>query len=454
MEIENINRIHFIGIGGIGMSNLARYFLSKGVSVSGYDRVKTDLTDRLANEGAAIHFVDELDSIKQIDKIDLVVYTPAIPMNHNQLSYFIKSDLPVIKRAELLGLITKNSYSIAIAGTHGKTTTSCIVAHMLEYSGMGCNAFLGGISTNYNSNFIINKNIDRTVVEADEYDRSFLNLSPDISIITSMDADHLDIYGDRNEMDQCFQDFVELLPDDGKLIVNYGLPVNFKNRITYGENKSSDLVISNINIKEGNYHFDIQYREVVLKDIYLGLPGRHNVYNAASAILLSLELGMEVEMIRSSLASFKGVKRRFEYKLKSKDLIYIDDYAHHPKELDVCIESARELYPNKMLTGIFQPHLYSRTRDFLSEFAVSLSALDEVILLDIYPARELPISGISSSVLLDKINCGNKKLMKMQEVIPEIENRYIEVLLSMGAGNIDELVQPIKMALENKNELI
>jgi UDP-N-acetylmuramate--alanine ligase len=454
LEIENINRIHFIGIGGIGMSNLARYFLSKGVSVSGYDRVKTDLTDRLANEGAAIHFVDELDSIKQIDKIDLVVYTPAIPMNHNQLSYFIKSDLPVIKRAELLGLITKNSYSIAIAGTHGKTTTSCIVAHMLEHSGMGCNAFLGGISTNYNSNFIINKNIDRTVVEADEYDRSFLNLSPDISIITSMDADHLDIYGDRNEMDQCFQDFVELLPDDGKLIVNYGLPVNFKNRITYGENKSSDLVISNINIKEGNYHFDVQYRELVLKDIYLGLPGRHNVYNAASAILLSLELGMEVEMIRSSLASFKGVKRRFEYKLKSKDLIYIDDYAHHPKELDVCIESARELYPNKMLTGIFQPHLYSRTRDFLSEFAVSLSALDEVILLDIYPARELPISGISSSVLLDKINCGNKKLMKMQEVIPEIENRYIEVLLSMGAGNIDELVQPIKMALENKNELI
>ena len=325
---------------------------------------------------------------------------------------------------------------------------------MLEYSGIGCNAFLGGISTNYNSNFIINKNVDRTVVEADEYDRSFLNLSPDISIITSMDADHLDIYRDRNDMDQCFQDFVELLPDDGKLIVNYGLPVNFKNRITYGENESSDLVIRNINIKEGNYHFDVQYRDLVLKDIYLGLPGRHNVYNAASAILLSLELGMEVEMIRSSLASFKGVKRRFEYQLKSNDLVYIDDYAHHPKELDVCIESARELYPNKMLTGIFQPHLYSRTRDFLSEFAVSLSALDEVILLDIYPARELPISGISSSVLLDKINCRNKKLMKMQEVIPEIENRYIEVLLSMGAGNIDELVQPIKMALENKNELI
>ena len=454
MEIENINRIHFIGIGGIGMSNLSRYFLSKGVTVSGYDRVKTDLTDRLANEGAAIHFIDELDSIQQIDKIDLVVYTPAIPMDHNQLSYFIKSEVTVIKRAELLGLITKNSYSIAIAGTHGKTTTSCIVAHMLEYSGMGCNAFLGGISTNYNSNFIINKNVDRTVVEADEYDRSFLNLSPDISIITSMDADHLDIYGDRGEMDQCFQDFVDLLPDNGKLIVNYGLPINFKNRITYGENECSDLVISNINIKEGNYHFDIQYREVVLKDIYLGLPGRHNVYNAASAILLSLELGMEVEMIRSSLASFKGVKRRFEYQLKSNDLVYIDDYAHHPKELDVCIESARELYPNKMLTGIFQPHLYSRTRDFLSEFAVSLSALDEVILLDIYPARELPISGISSSVLLDKINCRNKKLMKMQEVIPEIENRYIEVLLSMGAGNIDELVQPIKMALENKNELI
>jgi len=454
LEIENINRIHFIGIGGIGMSNLVRYFLSKGVNVSGYDLVKTDLTDRLTNEGASIHFIDELNSIQQIDKIDLVVYTPAIPLDHNQLSYFIKSDLPVIKRAELLGLITKNSYSIAIAGTHGKTTTSCIVAHMLEYSGIGCNAFLGGISTNYNSNFIINKNVDRTVVEADEYDRSFLNLSPDISIITSMDADHLDIYRDRNDMDQCFQDFVELLPDDGKLIVNYGLPVNFKNRITYGENESSDLVIRNINIKEGNYHFDVQYRDLVLKDIYLGLPGRHNVYNAASAILLSLELGMEVEMIRSSLASFKGVKRRFEYQLKSNDLVYIDDYAHHPKELDVCIESARELYPNKMLTGIFQPHLYSRTRDFLSEFAVSLSALDEVILLDIYPARELPISGISSSVLLDKINCRNKKLMKMQEVIPEIENRYIEVLLSMGAGNIDELVQPIKMALENKNELI
>ena len=436
------------------MSNLARFFLSKGVAVSGYDRVATELTDNLINEGAKIHFEDDLSSIGDVDKIDLVAYTPAIPNENNQLTYFKNSSIAVVKRAELLGLITKNSYSIAIAGTHGKTTTSCIIAHMLEDSGLGCNAFLGGISTNYNSNFIINKNTDRTVVEADEYDRSFLNLSPDISIITSMDPDHLDIYGARDEMDKSFQDFVELIKKEGKLIVHYGLPVDHENKLTYGENENADLVIRNINIKDGNYHFDVQFKDIEIKDIYLGLPGRHNVFNAASAILLSLELGMDINMIKSSLASFKGVKRRFEYKLKSKDIVYIDDYAHHPKELEVCIESARELYPNKIITGIFQPHLYSRTRDFLAEFAVSLSALDEVILLDIYPARELPISGISSELLLEKINCNNKKLMKMQEVVPEIENRYIEVLLSMGAGNIDELVQPIKNALENKMEII
>jgi len=436
------------------MSNLARYFLSKSISVSGYDRVETDLTDQLIREGAVVHFTDDIKLIDSPEKIDLVVYTPAISIDHSELSYFINSDITVMKRAELLGVITKNSFSIAIAGTHGKTTTSCIVAHMLEYSGLGCNAFLGGISTNYNSNFIINEKVDRTVVEADEFDRSFLNLSPDISIITSIDADHLDIYGDRDEMVKSFQDFVDLISEDGKLIVNYGLPVHFKNMITYGEDESADLIIKNINIKDGNYHFDIYYKDIVLQDIYLGLPGRHNVYNAASAVLLSLELGMEINMIKSSLATFKGVKRRFEYQLCSKDLIFIDDYAHHPKELDVCIESVRELYPNKILTGIFQPHLYSRTRDFLSEFAVSLSALDEVILLEIYPARELPISGISSTVLLKKINCRNKKLVSMQEVIPEIENRYIEVLLSMGAGNIDELILPLKKALNNKKEMI
>ncbi len=453
MNIDNINRIHFIGIGGIGMSNLARFFLSKGVSVSGYDRVETDLTFQLIDEGADIHFIDDVNLINELEKIDLVVYTPAISVDHGELSYFVNSDILVIKRAELLGLITENSFSIAIAGTHGKTTTSCIVAHMLEYSGLGCNAFLGGISTNYNSNFIINKNADTTVVEADEFDRSFLSLSPDISIITSMDADHLDVYGDRNEMVKSFQDFVDLISDEGKLIVNHGLPVKFKNMITYGEDESADLIIKNINIKGGNYYFDIRYKDLVLNNIHLGLPGRHNVYNAASAVLLSLEMGMEVKMIKSSLASFKGVKRRFEYQLRSKELVFIDDYAHHPKELDVCIGSVRELYPNKILTGIFQPHLYSRTRDFLAEFAVSLSALDEVILLDIYPARELPISGISSSVLLEKINCRNKKLVTMQEVVPEIENRYIEVLLCMGAGNIDKLVQPLKMALENKNNV-
>ncbi len=432
------------------MSSLARYFMEKDIAVSGYDQTETILTQSLIEEGANIHYEDNVDKIKDLEQIDLVVYTPAIPFSHSELTFFMNSEIKVLKRAELLGWITKDSFSIAVAGTHGKTTTSSIIAHMLEVSGVGCNAFLGGISTNYNSNFILNKQSNKTVVEADEYDRSFLNLSPNISILTSMDSDHLDIYGDENELTKSFQEFVDLLPEDGKLICYNGLNVKSKNIITYGENDNSNLKIKNISISEGEYYFDVTYKSKEITGLHLGISGKHNVYNAAAAIVLALELGINDTDIKKSLASFKGVKRRFEYHIKEKSLVYIDDYAHHPKEIDAFIGSVRELYPTKKITGVFQPHLFTRTRDFLAEFALSLSALDEIILLDIYPARELPIKGVSSLVLLKKINCPNKKLIDRKELVSELENRYLEVLVTLGAGNIDELVSPIKNILKTK----
>ena len=450
MNLKDINSVYFIGIGGIGMSGLARYFLNKGIKVCGYDLVETELTKALVHEGADIHYEDNYNLISEIENIEMVVYTPAIPVENSEFAFFKTTEIPMLKRAEVLGLLTKNSCSIAVAGTHGKTTTSTIVAHILECSGLGCNAFLGGVSENYNSNIILNPNAKKIVVEADEYDRSFLKLSPNIAIITSIDPDHLDVYGTKEAMLESFQKFADLIPNDGKLIVSYGLPISSDNLITYGEEKNADLVISNISIKDGEYYFDVFYNKQFIKDLHLGLQGRHNVHNAVSAILLALELGIDESIIRKSLASFNGVKRRFEVHVKNRSVIYIDDYAHHPKELDACIGSVKELYPNKKITGIFQPHLYTRTRDFMSEFALSLSQLDEVILLDIYPAREKPLPGVDSRVLLEKINCQNKILIHKDEVVRELEDRYIEVLLTLGAGNIDELVQPIKEAIISK----
>jgi len=451
VNYKNIHSVYFIGIGGIGMSSIARYFISKGISINAYDKTRTKLTDQLSHEGVNIHYEDDYTLIPNVDKIDLVIYTPAIPKDNGELLYFQNTNIPIYKRAEILGLITKDDFNIAIAGTHGKTSTSTIIAHILESSGFGCNAFLGGISTNYASNSIINHSAKVTVVEADEYDRSFLKLFPNIAVITSIDADHLDIYNNAQELKNTFKEFVNLLPEDGKLISLYNLDLNYKNTLTYGENNKADLIIKNINVIDGKYYFDVKCKETEIKNLCLGLAGKHNVYNAAAAILIAIELEINDNDIREALLSFKGIKRRFEYQLQKEDLIYIDDYAHHPKEIDAVLNSVNDLYPNKKITGIFQPHLFSRTQDFMDDFAKSLSKLDEVILLDIYPAREKPIYGINSNVLLSKIKCSNKQLLSKQELISDLEDRYLEVLLTMGAGNIDELVAPIKSVLELKH---
>ena len=453
MNINTINNAHFIGIGGIGMSNLARYFLSKNIVVSGYDRTETAITKALIVEGASIHYADQLDELNYLSSIDLVVYTPAIPSNNAQLSFFRDSAVKIMKRAEVLGLITKQSYCIAVAGTHGKTTTSSIVAHMLEYSKIGCTAFLGGIATNFNSNFILNKGSENVVVEADEYDRSFLNLTPDIVILTSIDPDHLDIYGSAENVQQCFQEFVNLIPKTGKLISNYGLSIESNLKKTYGENGAADFKIFNTRVEDGEHYFDLAYGAEIFDNISLGLPGKHNIYNAAAVFALGIELGIDHQVIVKSFSSFKGVKRRFEYHIKTPTLIFIDDYAHHPQEIEATISSVKELFPDKKLTVVFQPHLFSRTNDFMEEFADSLSAIDEVILLDIYPARELPIKGVSSSVLLEKINCNNKLLLQEKEVVTALKDRYLEVVLTLGAGDIDQLVSPIKNMLTAKLEI-
>jgi UDP-N-acetylmuramate--alanine ligase len=450
LNLNNINSIHFIGIGGIGMSNLARYFLSKGVSVSGYDRTESSITNNLINEGATIHYVDELQKIKNLDSLDLVVYTPAIPEKNTQLLYFKSASIRLIKRAELLGVITKDSYCIAVAGTHGKTTTSCIVAHMLESSELGCTGFLGGIATNYNSNFILNSNSKYVVVEADEYDRSFLHISPDVVILTSIDADHLDVYGDEENVLKSFQEFVDLIPQKGSLISSYGVKINRTSKTTYGENETANYNIVNQRVEAGAQYFDLAFGSDLIQNIQLGIQGRHNIHNAVAVFALGLELGIDIETIKHSFSTFKGVKRRFEYIVKTDSLIYIDDYAHHPKEIDACLSSVKDLFPNKKITVVFQPHLYSRTKDFLNDFGKSLSIIDEVILLDIYPARELPIPGVSSSILLEKISCKNKMLVNRKELIPELKNRVLEVLLTLGAGDINELVSPINSMLNSK----
>jgi UDP-N-acetylmuramate--alanine ligase len=450
LNLNNINSIHFIGIGGIGMSNLARYFLSRGVLVSGYDRVESNLTKSLISEGASIHYLDEIQQIRNTDSLDLVVYTPAISENNQQLSYFNQSTVTLLKRAEVLGEITKGSYCVAVAGTHGKTTTSCIVAHMLEYSGVGCTAFLGGIATNYNSNFILNADTKFVVVEADEYDRSFLNLAPDIVLLTSIDADHLDVYGSEEKVQDSFQEFVNLIPTNGNLISNFGLKIHRDSKITYGENKNADFNVINKRLKDGEQYFDLEYGSNLIQNIQLGIHGNHNIHNAVAVFALGLELGIDKEIIKNSFATFKGVERRFEYKIKTESLIYIDDYAHHPKEIEACLNSVKELFPGKKITVVFQPHLFSRTKDFLDDFGLSLSNVDEVILLDIYPARELPIPGVNSAILLDKISCQNKILLEKKELIPELENRFLEVLLTLGAGDIDQLVLPINSMLNSK----
>lgn len=460
MNLHNISKVYFIGVGGIGMSAIARYFNKMGKRVSGYDKTPTALTDELISEGIKIHFEDDINLAPQevrnvANKKDtLIIYTPAIPKNHTELNYFIDNKFEIVKRSQVLGVLTEGNKTIAVAGTHGKTTTSSIIAHILKHSGINCAAFLGGISKNYNSNFILPEDGKEivNVVEADEYDRSFLQLFPQYAIITSMDADHLDIYGDQKEMIKSYNDFASQVKEDGLLVYKKELPVkNVSAKAkTYSITSTADFCTKDISIQNYQYCFDVVAEGKELKGFSLGLPGRHNVENAVAAIAVALHIGIPEEKIKISLQTYTGVKRRFDVQVKNNNVVFIDDYAHHPEELRAAISSVKELYHDKKITGIFQPHLFSRTRDFANEFGESLSLLDEVILLDIYPARELPMEGVTSKLILSKIQTTNKKLLSKEQTFEYIKSNSFEVLLTLGAGDIDAMVEPIRKILEER----
>lgn len=448
MELQNIKRVYLIGIGGIGMSGLARYFHHLGFIVCGYDKTSTDLTTDLKNEGIQIIFDDNAEwipmSFRQPDEGTLVIFTPAIPKDSEILNFFQKRGFELFKRSQVLGLISRGMYTVAVAGTHGKTTTSTMVAHILKDSGVDCSAFLGGISSNYHSNVLYGKN-NIVVVEADEYDRSFLTLYPDIAVITSMDADHLDIYGDHSHLTDSFKMFASQIKEGGVLIHKQGLPLD--TGYTYSIVGEADAEAQNIRIENGSFYFDFKNNDTEIRDIQLGIPGFHNVENATAATEVCLRLGVSGDDIKIALESFRGVHRRFEYIVKSDEHIYIDDYAHHPEELRAAITSVKKLYPDKKLVTIFQPHLYTRTRDFANGFAEVLDMTDELILLDIYPARELPIEGVNSEMILSRMKMANKRIAGKQEAVEIIKNEKPGLLLTVGAGDIDTLVEPFKNAL-------
>ena len=450
MNLNQIHNVYFIGIGGIGMSALARYFQNIGKNVSGYDKTPTTLTEELIAGGMNIHFEDNIGLIPKEYYIEntLIIITPAVPISHSEWNYFIEREYVVKKRAEVLGIITKDTFCFAVAGTHGKTTTSSILGHILYESGADVTAFLGGIVENYNSNLIGNgKSV--TVVEADEFDRSFLHLHPNIACITSMDADHLDIYGDSAAIEATFREFADKVVDKTKMFVPKGLPLE---GLTTGINEESTFQAQNIRIENGYYVFDVKTPSETIKDIQFGLPGRHNLMNALMALAMAKTFGSPTESIAKALASFKGVQRRFSYQIKTKDLVYIDDYAHHPTEINAVHQAVSELYPNQKVLAIFQPHLFSRTKDFADDFAKSLSQFDEIILLDIYPARELPMEGITSSWLLSKIENSNKKLVSKNDLISTILESDAKIIVTIGAGDIGELVSKIKSSLALVNE--
>lgn len=460
MEIKSkgYKNIYFIGIGGIGMSNLARYFLLKGANVGGYDRTESELTGTLTKEGALVHYEDNplLIPAEFKDKTNtLIVYTPAVPATHGELNYFRENGFVVAKRAQLLGEITKLSDAICVAGTHGKTTVSSMVAHLFKQSHIDCNAFLGGILKNYNSNLLLSEKSNFTVVEADEYDRSFHSLQPHIAIITSADPDHLDIYGTEEAYKESFEKFTSLIRPNGHLILKIDAKLTPKvsdsvKVWSYSETKG-DFHAENIRMGNGEIFFDFVSPKGVIKDISLGVPVKINIENGIAAMAAAELSGATPEEMKSAMSSFMGVKRRFEFHLKNKNIVYIDDYAHHPEELKAAIVSIKALYPDKKLTAIFQPHLYSRTRDFANEFAESLSLAEDIILLDIYPAREEPIEGVSSQVIFDKITSPNKQLIIKSELLDLIIKKQPEMVVTFGAGDIDRMVPNIKEIL-SKNK--
>ncbi|MDP1623492.1 MAG: UDP-N-acetylmuramate--L-alanine ligase [Bacteroidales bacterium] len=465
-EFVNPKSVYFIGIGGIGMSALARYFISQGAAVSGYDKTPTVLTRQLISEGMHIHFDEDVGLLPSDP--ELVIFTSAVPEDHKELQYFRKHGTPLKKRAEALGLIARHHKTIAVGGTHGKTTTSTMIAHMLRTAGVETMAFLGGISTNYGTNFLKGSVSDEAaglqgtnegsfcVVEADEYDKSFLQLEPYIAIITAADADHLDIYGSDGEMKKTYADFTAKIVSGGSLIMKTGTmitPLNTDNYSLYQYALSPDAAFyaKNIHIVDGLFHFDFVNPDGIVNGLVLGIPGRFNLENAIAALSVGYLLGLDFQLVKNSLLTYRGVQRRFEFRIRRADLVYIDDYAHHPEELRACISAVRELYPEKKITGVFQPHLFSRTRDLVDDFARSLELLDELLLLDIYPAREKPIPGVTSKLLFDRVNLHSKLMVRKEDLLREIRDCQCEVLITMGAGDIDLFVEPITDLFSESN---
>jgi len=462
MNLKTLHSVYFLGIGGIGMSAIARWFAHMGITVMGYDRTASPLTALLIAEGIKVHYEDSLDTVPALvmgDKDNtLIIWTPAVPADSVQLNYFREAGYVLKKRAEVLGMITKGFMTIAVAGTHGKTSTSSLIAHLLKSAGMNVTAFLGGITQNYESNLILH---DETkdeepvvVVEADEYDRSFLQLHPNIGVVTSVDPDHLDIYGDHQELTRNFASFIDLIDQSGSLFIEKKALAALK-RTGFGslrieEYSLKDSSIQAANIKSGirSFVFDYVNDTQSIKQLSLYMPGFHNVENALAAISVAMQLGIGEEEIRAGLESYKGVKRRFEIKYQQEGKVYIDDYAHHPEEIKAFLGSVKAMYPTKKLTAIFQPHLFSRTKDFAAEFSSSLSLADDVVLMDIYPAREKPIEGVNAEMLLEGITSAAKSVQKREDLVRYLENNNPEILVTIGAGDIDRMVEPITKWIE------
>jgi UDP-N-acetylmuramate--alanine ligase len=454
---DNIKQVYFLGIGGIGMSALARYFKAGGMQVAGYDRTSTELTLLLEKEGISVHYEDDISLIPasyRTPEDTLVVLTPAVPPDHSELAWFRARNFNIYKRSEILGFITRNKKTIAVAGTHGKTTVSTMIAHLMANAGPGCSAFLGGISRNFNSNLVLQPQSEWVIAEADEFDRSFLRLFPYAAVVTAMDADHLDIYGDLAELHVAFNQFVSQIEKTGILLMKLGLPLKAssvpKQVFTYSLEGKSDFHAENIRLKNRQYYFDLVGPGIRIKDITLIHPGMVNVENAVAACSMAVLLGLPHESIRKAMENFSGIQRRFEYHIRTEKLAYIDDYAHHPQEIEATLRSLRNLYPDKKITGIFQPHLYTRTRDLADEFAASLNLLDSLILLEIYPARELPIEGVTARLILDKVKLADKQICDRKNLLDLIKKTDPEVLITLGAGDIDKMVEPIKRLLTQR----
>lgn len=464
MKFKNYHIVYFLGIGGIGMSALARWFIHAGYEVAGYDKTVTALTEALEAEGIPVHYDDSVEDIPANVKGNkdkaLVVYTPAIPKDHPGYNYLMKKDYVLKKRSEVLGMLTENRFTIAVAGTHGKTTTSSMLAHILKFAGKDCTAFLGGISKNYNSNLLLNEKENEDtlmVVEADEFDRSFLTLHPNIAVVTSADADHLDIYHDQQNLINSFRQFIGQVVPGGMLYIRDGLeagilPQRNDLNISRYALQSGDVYASLVTVQKDSFSFNVAAKDWTIKDFVLHVPGFHNVENAIAAIAVAVEMSISPEKIKAAMASYTGVKRRFEYVFRNERCIYIDDYAHHPVEIEAFLRSVKALYPEKKITAIFQPHLFTRTRDFAAEFSASLSLADEVILLPVYPAREQPIEGVTSEIIYENIKSESKVLCSKEDLLAKVASTETQVLVTLGAGDIDKFVHPIKEIISKKYE--